>query len=64
MEVLPVAHRTPSDAQAEHSTIWPFSGFCRRCSAIIHWTVRYAPDMSGEPTEQRSSVPTIDFGEQ
>jgi hypothetical protein len=53
--VLPVTHLTLSGAQAEHSTNWSISGFSRRRSAIIHWTVRCAPDMSGEPTEQQST---------
>jgi hypothetical protein len=31
----------------------PLSGIQWACSAIIHRTVRCAPDMSGEPAEQR-----------
>jgi hypothetical protein len=61
--VLPMAHqtlsgvhRTVSGAQPKHLANWPLSGFSGRRSTIIHRTVRYAPDMSGEPTEQRSSV--------
>jgi hypothetical protein len=30
----------------------PLSGISKPRSAIIHWIVRCAPDMSGEPTEQ------------
>jgi hypothetical protein len=45
---------------AEHSTNWSLSSFSSRHSAIIHRTVRCAPEMSAEPTEQRSTAPTID----
>jgi hypothetical protein len=59
--VLPVAHRTMSDVHrtvsgapgprtSEQATLW----FLQARSAIIHRTVRRAPDMSGEPAEQRS----------
>jgi hypothetical protein len=57
--VLPVAHQTLSGAQAEHSTNWPLSGFTGSRSAIIHRTVWCAPDMSSEPTEQRSTASTV-----
>jgi hypothetical protein len=40
--------------QAHAQANRPLSGFCRAWSAIIHRTVRCAPDMSGEPAEQRS----------
>jgi hypothetical protein len=55
--VLPVAHRTLSGAQANASMKWQLSGFSASRSAIIHWTVRCAPDMSGEPIEQRPTAP-------
>jgi hypothetical protein len=35
---------------------WPLSGNRRRCSAIIHRTVRCAPDC---PVSQRSAGPTV-----
>jgi hypothetical protein len=46
--------------QAEHHSNMPLSGFFMGRSAIIHRTVRYAPDMSGEPTEQQSVRATVD----
>jgi hypothetical protein len=55
-----VAHRTvssaPGRAQSELLTL----EFSRARSAIIHWTVRCAPDMSGEPMEKRSLRATVD----
>jgi hypothetical protein len=39
-----VAHQTLSGARAEHLSKWPLSGFSERRSAIIHQTVRCAPD--------------------
>jgi hypothetical protein len=62
--VLPEAHQTLSGAQVEHLVNWPLSGFLGKRSAIIHETVRCAPNMSGEPTEQRSDAPKVDCGEQ
>jgi hypothetical protein len=35
---------------------WPLSGIHRRRTAIIHWTVRCAPDC---PVSQRSAGPTV-----
>jgi hypothetical protein len=35
---------------------WPLSGIYRRRTAIIHWTVRCAPDC---PVSQRSVGPTV-----
>jgi hypothetical protein len=35
---------------------WPLSGIYRRRTAIIHWTVRCAPDC---PVSQRSAGPTV-----
>jgi hypothetical protein len=55
--VLPVVHRTLSCAQAKAPTNWLLSGFSGSRFALIHWTVRCALDMSGEPTEQRSTAP-------
>jgi hypothetical protein len=52
-----MAHRTLSSAQAEHLANWALSIFSGIRSAIIHRTVRCAPDMSGELTEQRSTTP-------
>jgi hypothetical protein len=40
--------------QAHDQANRPLSGFFWARSAIIHWTIRCAPDMSGEPAEQRS----------
>jgi hypothetical protein len=49
-----VAHQTLSGVhQALDQTNMPLSGIRQARSAIIHRTVRCAPDMSGEPTEQR-----------
>jgi hypothetical protein len=57
--VLPVAHRTLSDAQAKALANCPLSGFSRSHSAIIHQTVWCAPDMSSVhrtyPVSQRSN---------
>jgi hypothetical protein len=57
--VLPEAHQTLSGAQVEHLVNWPLSGFLGKRSAIIHQTVRCAPDMSGVhqtcPVSQRSN---------
>jgi hypothetical protein len=49
-------HRTLSSAQAEHPPKRPVSGFSGSRSTIIHRTVWCALDMSGEPTEQRSTA--------
>jgi hypothetical protein len=38
---------------------WPLSGIYRRRTAIIHWTVRCAPDC---PVSQRSVGPTVGRG--
>jgi hypothetical protein len=62
--VLSVVHQTLSGAQAEHLTNWPLLGFFGSLSAIIHRTVRCAPDMFGEPTEQRSTALNFDFCKQ
>jgi hypothetical protein len=48
-----VAHRTLSDALGPRATNQTLSGIQWARSAIIHRTVRCAPDMSGEPVEQR-----------
>jgi hypothetical protein len=32
------------------SVNWLLSGLRRRCTAIIHWTVRWCTGLSGEPT--------------
>jgi hypothetical protein len=47
----------------------PLSGFSGARSAIIHRAVRCAPDMSGEPAEQRLTsandrLPKVNSGEQ
>jgi hypothetical protein len=62
--VLPVVHRTLSGvnqtlfgAQAEHIHELAALGFFQSRSAIIHRTVWCAPDIFGEPTEQRSTAP-------
>jgi hypothetical protein len=39
--------------QVEHQANMPLSGFLRARSALIHRTVRCAPDISSEPIEQR-----------
>jgi hypothetical protein len=51
--VLPVMHQTVSGAPGRAPSELLTLGFYKGRSAIIHRTVRYAPDMSGEPTEQR-----------
>jgi hypothetical protein len=59
--VQPVAHRTLSGAQAEAPHELAALGFSQRASAIIHWTIRCATGLSGEPTEQWSTSPTVDY---
>jgi hypothetical protein len=46
--------------QAEHQANSHSRVFLMTRSAIIHRTVRCAPDMFGEPTEQRSLCATVD----
>jgi hypothetical protein len=47
--------RCAPDSQAMAPTNWSLSGFSGSYSTLIHWTVRCAPDMFSEPTEQRSN---------
>jgi hypothetical protein len=49
-------HRTVSGAPDSLGANCPLSGICRRRTAIIHRTVRCAPDC---PVSQRSAVPTV-----
>jgi hypothetical protein len=55
----PVVHRTVSGALGWHEVNWPLSGIHRRRTAIIHRTVRCAPDC---PVSQRSAGPTVGRG--
>jgi hypothetical protein len=55
----PVVHRTVSGAPGWHEVNWPLSGIHRRRTAIIHRTVRCAPDC---PVSQRSVGPTVGRG--
>jgi hypothetical protein len=59
----PVMHRTVSDGAPDSVRCarlaranWPLSGIHRRRTAIIHRTVRCAPDC---PVSQRSAGPTV-----
>jgi hypothetical protein len=59
----PVVHRTVSGGAPDSVRCarlaranWPLSGIHRRCTAIIHQTVRCAPDC---PVSQRSAGPTV-----
>jgi hypothetical protein len=56
--VLPVAHRIVSGAPGRVTLKQLVFGFLQG-SAIIHRTVRIAPDMSGEPTSNDYLAPTI-----
>jgi hypothetical protein len=49
-------HRTVSGAPDSLGANCPLSGTCRRRTAIIHRTVRCAPDC---PVSQRSAGPTV-----
>ena len=53
----PVVHRTVSGAPGCLGLKTLLSGICRRRTAIIHRTVRCAPDC---PVSQRSAGPTVD----
>jgi hypothetical protein len=55
----PVVHRTVSGAPGCLGANCPLSGICQRRSAIIHRTVRCAPDC---PVSQRSAEPTVGSG--
>jgi hypothetical protein len=56
-----VAHRTLSGAQAEAPRELATLEFSQSHSTKIHQTIRYATRLSGEPTEQRSTSPTVDI---
>jgi hypothetical protein len=55
----PVVHRTVSGVPGCLGANCPLSGICRRRTAIIHRTVRCAPDC---PVSQRSAEPTVGSG--
>jgi hypothetical protein len=57
-QTLSGVYRTLSDAQAEAPRELVALGFSQSHSAIIHQTVRCATELSGEPTEQRSTAPS------
>jgi hypothetical protein len=61
----PVVHRTVSGAPGRAQANWPLSGIRRRCTTIIHRTVRWCTGLSGGaldcpvnqwPPAQRSAV--------
>jgi hypothetical protein len=65
----PVCTRQCPVHQDEQHSNQSLSGFSRACSAIIHRTVRCAPDMSSEPMEQwlpgaNGRLPKVNSGEQ
>ena len=49
-------HRTVSGAPGWSPANWPLSGKLRRCTAIIHRTVRWCIRLSGEPTAASATV--------
>jgi hypothetical protein len=49
-------HRTVSGAPGWALANWPLSGIRRRCTAIIHRTVRWCTGLFGEPTAASSTV--------
>jgi hypothetical protein len=52
----PVVHRTVSGAPGWALANWPLSGIRRWCTTIIHRTVRWCIELSGEPTAARATV--------
>jgi hypothetical protein len=55
-----MAHRTVSGAPGPYNSKPATLKNLKTRSAIIHWTVRCATGLSGEPAEQRLSAPTVD----
>jgi hypothetical protein len=51
-----VVHRTVSGAPSWNLANWPLSGIRRRCTTIIHRTVRWCTGLSGEPTAASATV--------
>jgi hypothetical protein len=51
-----VVHRTVSGAPGWSTANWSLSGKLRRCTAIIHRTVRWCTRLSGEPTAASATV--------
>jgi hypothetical protein len=51
-----VVHRTVSGAPCWSPANWPLSGKLRRCTAIIHRTVRLCTGLSREPTAASATV--------
>jgi hypothetical protein len=58
--VQPVAHQTLSGAPGYNPRELATLGFSQSHSTKIRQTVRCATGLSGEPTEQRSTSPTVD----
>jgi hypothetical protein len=52
---LGLAHRTVRCATPALAN-WPLSGKLRRCTAIIHWTVRWCTGLSDEPMAASATV--------
>jgi hypothetical protein len=52
----PVVHQTVFGAPGWSPANWPLSGKLRRCTAIIHRTVRWCTGLSGEPTAASATV--------
>jgi hypothetical protein len=51
-----VVHRTVSGAPGWSPANWPLSGKLRRCTAIIHRTVRWCTGLFGEPMAASATV--------
>jgi hypothetical protein len=51
-----VVHRTVSGAPGWTPANWPLSGNLLRRTAIIHWTLRWCTELSGEPTAASATV--------
>jgi hypothetical protein len=52
----PVVLRTVSGAPGWSPVNWPLLGKLRRCTTIIHRTVRWCTGLSGEPTAASATV--------
>jgi hypothetical protein len=56
----PVCHRTVSGAPGPYRVQAATLGFSPACSAIIHWTVRCATELSDEPADNGYLRATVD----
>jgi hypothetical protein len=52
----PVVHRTVFGAPGWSPANWPLSGKLRRCTAIIHHTIRWYAGLFGEPKAASATV--------